>query len=709
MMNEETNGMETTPLNRAGAEESPMNRGIRSLRAFACALWLLQCTGTTLAQFGYEFPIGEAQYQTQSSRDDPLWEDFTNYLTHSTYGSIGRSIGMIVVDGIARDARGQEISLQKVGICTATLIAPNRAITNAHCVRSNDLTITRAFLRMDYHTANSRFTDLTVSTRPVEYDDTLDYAVLEVLDQHNFPTVRWQIGTAQSGESLFIIHHSNGEPKRISRQDCSLVRRSHENQNVGKPPDSSPRKLDPAFDRFHFCDVTRGSSGSLVFADRAGSATIVGLHFAGTVHEPGRPIPEGLRYGLFIDFNAILRKSIVLQPAGIVDERAETPDYRLPDPPGSPIPPRGTVSTAADLIRAAAEGGTIRLAPGVYRIGATLQFHHTVELLGSGRNQTIIVIGGASEGLHFHGTGSVTINGLTIERESGNGSVVQIEGDRIVRISEARVTGGRGGDEFPYGAAVLLRGSVRGQIESSTFDRSTIGLVVMSGPPTLEIARSIIQDNEKHGVWLYGSASVLANNDILRNGWSGVSVAGSGSPIIRGNDIRRNAFPGIAFVGDASGTATGNTIEENQRSGIYVGERAAPTLQNNNIRRNASTGIAFVGDASGTATGNTIEENQRNGIYVGERAAPTLQNNNIRRNAWTGISLDGDAAGTATGNTITGNQRGIYCGDSARAALLRNTIRDNPDYGIGFRTSARCNESGNTMTGNGRGNQVSRW
>jgi parallel beta-helix repeat protein len=456
--------------------------------------------------------------------------------------------------------------------------------------------------------------------------------------------------------------------------------------------------------------------------------------------------PDGIAGGAALDRDGVLigvpalgvDSLLFLRPAIYArDLLRDIPDVAYVTNDSESDPDRGSIivrrvmSTPDDLIRAAAEGGTIRLAPGVYRIDRTLEFRNDVELIGSGRNDTIIRIGASSDGLRFPGTGTVTINGLTVEREAGNGTVVRIMGDYLLNINETRFTGAKGGDEYPYGAAVILQGNIRGRIESSTFDRNTLGLVVIDGPPTLEITGNVIQDNERQGVWLQSSASVLANNDIIRNGWSGVLVTGSRSPIIRGNsieenqangirvgeratptlennDVRRNTYNGIGYFDDAAGTATGNSIEENRQHGIYVSERAAPTLQNNDIRKHGWSGIRYIGDAAGTATGNTTEENQNHGIGVSGRAAPVLLGNIIGRNALSGISYWGEAAGTANGNTITGNQQGIACGDSARAALLRNTVRDNPDYGIGIQGSTRCIESGNTMTGNGNGNQVVR-
>ncbi len=781
---------------------------LRSWCAIVVAASCLLVAGTGRAQFGFDFPTGDGAFTTHATRDEPLWEWFTDYLDDELYGPLGSAVGMLVVDG-TRTVRGRTQTLRKAGICTATLIAGNRALTNAHCLVGPELSITNAWLRMDFHSHESQITDLAVSIRPIDIDYALDYAVLEVLDQHEYAPVPLNFGAAAFGESLFIIHHSAGEAKRISRRDCSRLNRSYDGKNVLAPPDLRPRDLDPSADRFHFCDTLGGSSGSLVFADQGGEAGIVGLHFAGAMKDRDeRTLPEDQRVNLFIDIQAILGHTEALQPRqptgtltvvsnpptatvtlnggrvgttpltlsnvtpgthavrlgldGFLDEaltvtvragEVHAVDRSLVRLDRGPVSDVLRPDQEAELLRRVAAGGRVELSPGTFRLTEGLVVDANLEIVGAGREITIIQGSAAGSVLHVTGTGTVTLMGLTIEHVGEAASdVVWIGGGATTELRSVTVQGavegegdgpGFGRGVVVYGGAtatlrdVLIRQNQglgleaqdggRAVLHTSEVSANQSGLSVSqsgslavrgsrvernrlsgihaaadAGPVTID--DTIVASNRGSGIIIRGGTGhSVSVNTIEDNQFNGVFIHGSAVVELRGNTVRRNASTGISFADRAGGTVTENLVIDNGEQGIAIGGDAGPTLEGNLVQRNA-TGISFYERGGGIATDNRVEANRANGIAIVHQAEPTLRQNILRNNAWNGIAASDDASGRAIGNTIDGNRaHGIYCADRATTALIDNTLSENSWYGYGVGSTAGCVESGSRFARNGDG------
>lgn len=760
-------------------------------------------TGSASAQYGYGFPAGDGTYTTYAIRDIPLWENFADYIGHPTYGPLGRSVGMLVIDGTQSGPRGTR-TLRKEPWCTATLIAPNRVLTNAHCVLDSSLRISNAWVRMDYLGADSQVTDIALSIRPVDYDFALDYAVLDVLDEHDFPPVPLNFGAPVPGESLFMIHHSAGEIKRISRRNCSVLNRSYEGQMVMTAPDGAARDLDPSYDRFHFCDSLGGSSGSLMFADREGSPTIVGLHFAGLQRgADGLTLPEDRRFNLFVDIQAILSHTEALQPSRPTGTLAiaSTPPAAVITVNGEAVGAApltlsnlapGTYTVAlrldgfedatytvsvragdihslnptllphrqpatsdllqpgqeAELVRRAAAGGRVVLAPGTFHLSERIVLEADVEIVGAGRDLTIIRGPNDSRVVVEVGSGTISIAGLTIEHGGeAAGDVVWIRGGtttlRSVSIQGA-VSGteggwGRGITVWDGATADLRDVRVRDNervglyaygegtevsVRSSEFSANLDGLHV-DDSATLSMSGSEVLRNRRVGIVSAASQVTIDNTIVKANRGIGIRLGDGGSYVVRhstveendsgitirdavievrDNTIRQNTFDGLAAYGTTTGLVTLNTVMSNGGVGVWVTDDASPELQGNFVLRNHGTGISFGGQARSLAAANRVEGNESNGVAIVSNAAPTLRDNVIRENAWNGIATSDTAAGHAVGNTVDRNRRhGIWCGDAATTALEGNNLVQNTWHGLALAAAAGCRESGSRFERNGSG------
>ncbi len=218
------------------------------------------------------------------------FEPINGFNEGNKYRVLGRSIGRLkVLVTLPGGGRG-------VATCTAALIAPDRLLTNYHCVPGAEgqtveqVKVEFLYLDLGSHTARAFAAD----PAPVEADKALDYAILKVFGDPprvaGIAPLAFKPRAIQNSESLFLIHHPAGQPQRLTRAFC----RAH-----------GGTAADGAGHIRHLCDTLPGSSGALVFADD--DFAVVGLHHAGGM-TPG----DATSFNEGIDVLALERKSAAL-------------------------------------------------------------------------------------------------------------------------------------------------------------------------------------------------------------------------------------------------------------------------------------------------------------------------------------------------------------------------------------------------------------
>jgi V8-like Glu-specific endopeptidase len=176
------------------------------------------------------------------------FEAISEFNADDRYRQFSASVARL--DMLLEDAQGERY----VSTCTANLIAIDVLLTNHHCIpghRKNTKVI-RAnavfdYLREDQVDAPKYKVDVT----PIVANEEHDFAILQVAGKpgNAFGFFKLQPTKAKANESLFIIHHPAGMPKRLTRFRCKAY---------------APTPYSRAYFR-HRCDTLGGSSGSLIF------------------------------------------------------------------------------------------------------------------------------------------------------------------------------------------------------------------------------------------------------------------------------------------------------------------------------------------------------------------------------------------------------------------------------------------------------------
>ena len=161
------------------------------------------------------------------------------------------------------------IKYMKPYVCTGFLIADDLLMTNQHCVSDQAVCETTvAIFGYQYHAEGHL--DPGRQHRCLSVEDTHyehDVAVLKLADAPGEDWGRLDFAAKDpvDGEDLLLIQHPAGQPKQVSKTDCTVL-----------GPSSDGRGKDTDF--AHGCDTLGGSSGSPVINLRG---QVVGLHHYG--------------------------------------------------------------------------------------------------------------------------------------------------------------------------------------------------------------------------------------------------------------------------------------------------------------------------------------------------------------------------------------------------------------------------------------------
>ncbi len=215
----------------------------------------------------------------------------------------------------------------------------------------------------------------------------------------------------------------------------------------------------------------------------------------------------------------------------------------------------------ADAVAALVPGGTLHLAPGVYRLEETLVIDKPLTLLGEDRDMTVVAYRGEGDVVRYVGRGVFVARHITFRHEGDAWGNVMVVEDGLVDFEDCRFTGGVWDEERRYGGdgIVFWQQSAGGRVRACLCDSN--------GLHGIEVAEQ--------------AAPVLAGNRCARNKYDGIVYFGSAGGEARENECVGNGFNGIAVGEYAHPTLRDNICRDNERGNLYVAESAKPVLEGN--------------------------------------------------------------------------------------------------------------------------------
>ncbi|QDW35834.1 trypsin-like peptidase domain-containing protein [Bradyrhizobium sp. KBS0727] len=154
-------------------------------------------------------------------------------------------------------------------MCTGFLISEDRMLTNEHCI--NQAAVCNSLVAIfGYELDERNAVKVGEQHRCVKFlgsSSELDVAMIQLADK---PGTKWGSLVLNQrkivkDEQVYMIQHPQGEPKQISRKDCSVTTVLADGNATGT-------------DFGHKCDTLQGSSGSPMLGS---DFTVIGLHHFG--------------------------------------------------------------------------------------------------------------------------------------------------------------------------------------------------------------------------------------------------------------------------------------------------------------------------------------------------------------------------------------------------------------------------------------------
>ncbi len=399
-----------------------------------------------------------------------------------------------------------------------------------------------------------------------------------------------------------------------------------------------------------------------------------------------------------------------------------------------------SLKDAIDYIRS---GGTIHIAPGVYREECLILSKRVVikgceddikkkhpseiPIVVIGNNGSIIdgdvkiegVLFTRNENLEFE-----TLDKLYAQNPSGN-DVASDEGGCFIKISSdavmtncALIGNGTESIEFTEGRAILedsivsmcrhvkCSGNSQPAIKECLIsENSGDGVIVCdNSSPSLESCE-IYNNRNGAGLFLYGKSAgtykdcIIHDNKTEGKNYVGIGISGESNPTLENCEIFNHIGSGIFILGTAKGRINGCKVHDNGSNGIRVQDYADPSVESCEIYSNRNgAGLYLHGKSTGTYKDCIIHDNKTEGEnYVGiaifEESNPTLENCEIFNHIRVGIYIKGTAKGRINGCKVHDNgSNGIRVQDYASPLVTGCDIYDNNMSGIKLskRTGGTC-------------------
>lgn len=175
------------------------------------------------------------------------------------------------------------------------------------------------------------------------------------------------------------------------------------------------------------------------------------------------------------------------------------------------------------------------------------------------------------------------------------------------------------GNPQAKGQTIQIRGG--GFFLSRTSAQQNVAILTAEGS-TLNGVTVINSNPRGYGVWVESASAHIHNNTFTQNTHDGISVVGTGAPMIENNLFVQNGANGITIFGTSQPVIQNNQFESTG-FGINIAGRSSPQVRQNVLRANKD-GIVIQGFSQPILRGNTIEQSERDGVVAISQAQPNL-------------------------------------------------------------------------------------
>ncbi|MFL2944014.1 MAG: right-handed parallel beta-helix repeat-containing protein, partial [Candidatus Poseidoniales archaeon] len=244
---------------------------------------------------------------------------------------------------------------------------------------------------------------------------------------------------------------------------------------------------------------------------------------------------------------------------------------------------------------------------------------------------------------------------------------------------------------------------------NNTIDSNDYSGIVLTESSNNKIVQNVIKGNGKYGIQILNDATKSANNTIKDNTIndnSNVAILNNGIfTNIFNNTIKYNEDDGIKITSEgARSTISSNNIVDNEGNSISVSANNVD-IKSNVIDGDSSTvAIVILSSDSVSVENNTVEGGLQ-GIKVQSSENAFIYNNSVKSNSGYGIYLLIDSfSGEVKYNNLTDNEdNAIVISSSNNTEIYNNTIKENTGYGIVASNSKFIVVKGNTIEDNDGG------
>jgi parallel beta-helix repeat protein len=304
----------------------------------------------------------------------------------------------------------------------------------------------------------------------------------------------------------------------------------------------------------------------------------------------------------------------------------------------------GDFVSISEAIKAAADGATILVRPGLYEESLTIS--KQIEIVGDGAVKDIVVRS-RNESCVSMLSERAAIKNLTLQSAAGKSGEqvfgVDVQSGELL-LENCDVTSDslaciavRGAEANPLirncriadgaGGGIYFFDSAGGTVESCEILRNRSASVVIAQKADPHFKKCLVADGENAGFWIYENGLGTIDDCEITGHNAGEVVASGGNPVLRGCEIHNSNQSGVFAENSGSVLLEECSIYENGDAGISVDSRSIVVASNCQINRNRKVGVRIKGESTVRVENSDLTGNQSGAWETEKRSFVENKNN----------------------------------------------------------------------------------